>query len=364
MSDAPGSGNWMVDQTLRVSTGSGFVVAPKRFTDAGMPVYDLTTLALAVEPKTIGGPLLSRDGWLISVGLLIRGARSGFPAWTWPQTHAGIQGSQPAGPPEYPGHVIGTTHLAGFTVTPKSGDAGEVWTVIGNLFMFTTDDLFVTELFRDRIAAGHGSGPDPVVGPTDAKRGLSLKDMSLGEEAFWPSITQTKDGEIYLVAGHGFSAICRVTGLETVKRLPPQTIELTPALVETARQQRVRKQQAEIAAAGPKSLTIALYRAVVAVDGKADDWSKAAFAPIADGLKGALQVSGDRLHGIVIASGNARYADYLTNVTAVDKLLFKFPNLPVQSQRDLYRRFSNEKHMHHTFHSCDVDRAGDHRHGR
>ena len=221
VSDATGSGDLMVDQTLRVSTGSGFVVAPTRFTDAGMPVYDLATLASAVEPKTAGGPLFSRDGWLISVGLPIRGARSGSPAWTYPQTHAGIQGSQPAGPPEYPGHVIGTTHLAGFTVTPKAGDAGEVWTVIGNrgnLFMFTTDGLFVTELFRDRIAAGHGSGPDPVVGPTDAKRGLSLKEMSLGEEAFWPSITQTNDGEIYLVAGHGFSAICRVTGLDTVKR--------------------------------------------------------------------------------------------------------------------------------------------------
>ena len=59
------------------------------------------------------------------------------------------------------------------------------------------------------------------------------------------------------------------------------------------------------------------------MDGKADDWTKAAFAPIADGLKGAMQVSGDRLHCIVIASGNARYADYLSNVTAVDKLLFK-----------------------------------------
>ncbi|MCY2991148.1 MAG: hypothetical protein NTY19_25210 [Planctomycetota bacterium] len=326
VSDATGSGDLMVDPTLRVSTGSGFVVAPTRFTDAGMPVYDLATLASAVEPKTAGGPLFSSDGWLISVGLPIRGVRSGSPAWTYPQTHAGIQGSQPAGPPEYPGHVIGTTHLAGCTVTPKAGDAGEVWTVIGNrgnLFMFTTDGLFVTELFRDRIAAGHGSGPDPVVGPTDAKRGLSLKEMSLGEEAFWPSITQTKDGEIYLVAGHGFSAICRVTGLDTVKRLPPQTIELTPALVETARQQRVRRQQAEIAASGPKSLTVGLSRAVVTVDGQADDWTKAAFVPIADALKGAMQVSGDRLHVVVMASGNARYADYLTNVTAVDNLLFK-----------------------------------------
>ena len=274
----------------------------------------------------VAGPLFSRDGWLISVGLPISGARSGSAPWTYPQTHAGIQGSQPAGPPAYPGHVIGTTHLAGFTVTPKAGEAGELWTVIGNrgnLFMFTTDGFFVTELFRDRIAAGQGSGPDPVVGPAEATRGLSLKEMSLGEEAFWPSITQTADGTIYLVAGHGFSAICRVTGLDSVKRLPPRSIELTPALVEVARQLRVKKQQAEMADAGPKTLVVGLSPGAVAVDGQSDDWTKATFVPIADGLKGAVQVSGDRLYGAVIATGNARYADYLANVAAVDKLLFK-----------------------------------------
>ena len=339
VSDAAGSGDMMVDPSLRVSTGSGLFVAPTRFTEAGMPVYDLATLAPAVETKqdakpdanpdakpVVAGPLFSRDGWLISVGLPISGARSGSAPWTYPQTHAGIQGSQPAGPPAYPGHVIGTTHLAGFTVTPKAGEAGELWTVIGNrgnLFMFTTDGFFVTELFRDRIAAGQGSGPDPVVGPAEATRGLSLKEMSLGEEAFWPSITQTADGTIYLVAGHGFSAICRVTGLDSVKRLPPRSIELTPALVEVARQLRVKKQQAEMADAGPKTLVVGLSPGAVAVDGQSDDWTKATFVPIADGLKGAVQVSGDRLYGAVIATGNARYADYLANVAAVDKLLFK-----------------------------------------
>jgi hypothetical protein len=331
LSDAAGSGNMMVDPSLRVSTGSGLVVSPTRFTDAGMPVYDPATLAPAVEPQkdakpVVGGPLFSRDGWLISVGLPISGARSGSAPWTYPQTHAGIQGSQPSGPPAYPGHVIGTTHLAGFNVTPKAGEAGELWTVIGNrgnLFMFTTDGFFVTELFRDRIAAGQGSGPDPVVGPAEATRGLSLKEMSLGEEAFWPSITQTADGNIYLVAGHGFSAICRVTGLDSVKRLPPQSIELTPALVETARQLRVKQQEEEMAEAGPKTLVVGLSQGAVAVDGKADDWTKATFVPMAEGLKGAVQVSGDRLYGAVIASGNARYADYLANVAAVDKLLFK-----------------------------------------
>jgi hypothetical protein len=337
-----------VDQSLRVSTASGLVVAPARFTVTGAPVYDLVALTPAVEPKSGGGPLLSRDGWLITVGLPIRGARTGSPAWAYPQTHAGIQGSQPAGAPQYPGHVIGTTHLAGFTVTPpcpaptptpwysfatslftrpaKVAPPEELWTVIGNrgnLYMFTTDGFFVTELFRDRIAAGQGSGPDPVVGPAKAVRGMSLREMSLGEEAFWPSITQTKDGNIYLVAGHGFSALFRLTGLETMKRLPPQTLTVTPAMVEAARNVLVQQQQAEMADKGRKTLAVRSSQTAPTVDGKADDWAAATWAPIADGLAGALQISGDRLYLAVCATGNARFADYLSNVTAVDKLLFK-----------------------------------------
>lgn len=353
VSAVKGAGDMLVDPALRVSSAAGFVVAPARFTAAGAPVYDLVTLAPAVATQkdakpVVGGPLLTRDGWLISVGLPIRGARTGSPAWTYPQTHAGIQGSQPAGAPQYPGHVIGTTHLAGFTVTPpcpapakapwysrltslfarppKAAAPEELWTVIGNrgnLYMFTSDGFFVTELFRDRIAAGQGSGPDPVVGPAKAVRGLSLKEMSLGEECFWPSITQTRDGNIYLVAGHGFSALFRLTGLETIQRLPPLTITVTPAMVEAARTVLVRRQQAETAATGRKTLAVRSSPTAPVVDGKADDWAAAAWAPIADGLAGALQISGDRLYLAVRATGNARFADYLKNVTAVDKLLFK-----------------------------------------
>jgi hypothetical protein len=326
--DTPFVGPMMVDPTLTVVTGAGLVVKPARFTALGAPVYDLAQAqTVAGKPVAPGRlPLRSRDGWLINVGTPIRGERAGAASWAYPQTHEGVQASQAGGVPQYPGHVIGTMHLAGFNVTPKAGDAGELWTVIGNrgnLYMFTADGLFVTELFRDRIAAGQGSGPDPVVGPVEAKRGMSLKAISLGEECFWPSITQTKDGNIYLVAGHGYSALLRLTGLETIKRLPPQQITVTPAMVELARTVLVQQQQAETAAKGRKSLDVRLATTAPTVDGKADDWANAAWAPIAAGLVGAVQLSGDRLYFAVRATENARYADYLRNVTAVDKLLFK-----------------------------------------
>lgn len=328
VTNTPLAGVMMVDPDLTVVTGAGLVLKPVRFTDAGAPVYDVAQARPAVEPPPAAGnmPLLSRDGWLVNIGIPIRGERTGFASWTYPQFHSGIQGSQVAPGTQYPGHVIGTTHLAGFTVTPKAGDAGEMWTVIGNrgnLFMLTADGFFVTELFRDRISAGQGGGPDPVVGPAEAKRGMSLREMSLGEECFWPSITQTKDGNIYLLAGHGYSAIFRLTGLDTVKRLPPQTIEVTPPMLETARNVLARQQKSEIAEKGRKTLAVRISETAPKVDGNSDDWSKAAWTPIADGLAGAMQISGDRLFVAVRASGEARFASYLNNVSAVDKLLFK-----------------------------------------
>ena len=62
---------------------------------------------------------------------------------------------------------------------------------------------------------------------------MSVSDLTTGEENFWPSITQTSDGQVYVVTN--FPAIIRVDGLDTLQRLPPQTINLTPQILEQAR---------------------------------------------------------------------------------------------------------------------------------
>ena len=59
-----------------------------------------------------------------------------------------------------------------------------------------------------------------------AQRGMVLNDVSLHDENFWPSITQTSDGEVYLVDGARTSLV-RVDGLTKIRRLPPMTIEVT-----------------------------------------------------------------------------------------------------------------------------------------
>ena len=52
-----------------------------------------------------------------------------------------------------------------------------------------------------------------------ATRGMDVTDVSLHDENFWPSITQTPDGQVYLVDG-GRTSLVRVDGLDTIRRLP------------------------------------------------------------------------------------------------------------------------------------------------
>ena len=60
-----------------------------------------------------------------------------------------------------------------------------------------------------------------------AKRGatvLLLDDLTLHDEDFWPSITQTADGRVYLVDGARTSLV-RVDGLDGIRRLPEGTVK-------------------------------------------------------------------------------------------------------------------------------------------
>ena len=134
-----------------------------------------------------------------------------------------------------PGEIIGTTRLLGGFVTPKAGDAGPLWAVNGNMgdmYLFTADGLFVATLFKDVRQGKSWAMPT-------AERGMILNDLTLHDENFWPSMTQTEDGQVYLVDGANTSLV-RVDGLESIRRLPnapcpsPPTICGRPGLPPTA----------------------------------------------------------------------------------------------------------------------------------
>ena len=70
----------------------------------------------------------------------------------------------------------------------------ELWAINGNkgsIYLFTTDGLFVATLFKDsRTPASSWAQRSKAI------RGMSVSELTTGEENFWPSITQTEDGQV------------------------------------------------------------------------------------------------------------------------------------------------------------------------
>ena len=300
---------------------------PTRFTKDGVPVYDSKrgeTLAagMQVSPSSGGDQaIVVQDGWSILTtapkplsAYGIGGAKAGQALWSYPSLWPGLHASHRAPRATFGGQLLGTTRLLGNTITPKAGGAGEIWGINGNkgqVYLFTTDGLFIATLFQDSRTTSWSF-------PT-AKIGMRVDEASLQEEAFFATMTQAPDG-IYLQAGF-FGNIVRVDGLEKIERLPSQTIRVTPQLLAQARDYGLKteaeRQGAEAAKQGP--LVVAIRRDAPVVDGKIDEWTNAAFVPIDEKTSAAVAVSGDRLFA-AFRTGDAKLLQNSGESTA---LLFK-----------------------------------------
>jgi hypothetical protein len=310
----------MPDLSVVVSRVDGRAVryVPQRFTAEGAPLYDMAAAETLVEgaqaPTSSGGDqaLVDPSGWTVltvapkpfapqSLG----GAYRGQPRWSYPDLWPGLHASHESPSPDRPGELIGTTRLLGGFVTPRAGDAGPLWAVNGNqgnIYLFTADGLFVAELFRD-IRRGR-SWAMPI-----AQRGMRLNDVSLHDENFWPSITQTSDGEVYLVDGARTSLV-RVEGLDRIRRLSESTLAVNSQDLDQAREYLVQGERARQREQGRPTLRVPIRKVAPRVDGKVDDWADASWATIDKSgvaaffdshsqpynVTAAVAVAGDRLY--------------------------------------------------------------------
>ena len=139
---------------------------PQRFTDRGVPVYDLAAGEMLADGRAAadrsGGDqaLVEPDGWTVltrrpeAVRPAVAGRRRSAASRAGPirAFGPGLHASHESPPPDRPGEVIGTTRLLGGFVTPRGSDAGPLWAINGNkgnMYLFTADGLFVAELFHD-----------------------------------------------------------------------------------------------------------------------------------------------------------------------------------------------------------------------
>ncbi|PTY02929.1 hypothetical protein DB346_07915 [Verrucomicrobia bacterium LW23] len=287
----------MPDLSLCVARLDGKAVrfAPTGFTESGVPKYDLTKPEVRAEgvesSRSSGGNqmLMTDDGHtIVSLGMApfspysLSGAKDGKATWSYPNPWPGLHASHHAARPDRPGQVIGATRLMGGLFTPRGSDAGPMWAInanMGNCYIFTADGLFVTTVFHDVRKA-------PVWGMPQAVRNMQVGNLSLHDENFWPTIAQTSDGKVYMTDG-ARSSLVRLDGLETVKRLPDSTITITADDLNKARVALMAREAERQAERGTGILKVALPSAAPVVDGKLEDWSKAAWVDIEKAGAGA-----------------------------------------------------------------------------
>ena len=88
---------------------------------------------------------------------------------------------------------------------------------MGNMYLFTADGLFVSTLFHDIRLRPNWAAPV-------ATRNMDVTDVSLHDENFWPSITQTADGACILSMAAA-QASCESMDSKLCSDLPETTID-------------------------------------------------------------------------------------------------------------------------------------------
>jgi hypothetical protein len=253
--------------------------SPTRFTSAGVPVYDLAKSDIlgpaGGDPPSSGGDqaLTVPGDWTITTNAPapfqphgLGGMIGGEPRWSYPSAWPGLHASHEAAVPDRPGMVIGHTRLLGGWVRPP-GEGGPLFCVngnMGNMYLFTADGLFVATLFHDIRMRPTWASPL-------ATRNMDLTGISLHDENFWPGITQTPEGKVFLVDGARTSLV-RVDGLDSIKRLPLQPLTVTADDLDNSRDWLARTEAARQKSRGSGVLTVPLQGPPPQVDGRLDDW--------------------------------------------------------------------------------------------
>jgi hypothetical protein len=311
------------------------------FNAQGVPIYDLAKPErlgpAGGSPPSSGGDqiLAGASGWTVTTNapapFSAHGLGASFrgePKWSYPSAWPGLHASHEAAVPDRHGMVVGHTRLLGGWIRPR-GEGGAMFCVngnMGNMYLVTADGLFVATLFNDIRLRPNWAAPV-------ALRNMDVTDVSLHDENFWPSITQVPDGRVFLVDGARTSLV-RVDGLDTIKRLPEQTINVTGADLDRARDWFARAETARQKSRGSGILTVSLRANAPTVDGKLEDWPATTDWAAIDrrGIKAnfnsdskpydvsaAACVSGDRL----FAAWRTTEKDLLANSGETPNALFK-----------------------------------------
>jgi len=311
--------------------------SPTSFDANGVPRYDFIPARLGAAggrpPSSGGNQTLRSHDWTISTNATppfsphgLGGMFKGEPRWSYPSPWPGLHSSHEAAVPDRPGMVVGHTRLLGDFINGPAGPMFGINGNMGNMYLFTADGLFVSTLFNDIRLRPNWVAPV-------ATRNMDVTDVSLHDENFWPSMTQTPDGKVFLIDG-GRTSLVRVDGLDTLKRLPDQKLTVTTADLDNARDWFARAEISRQKARGTDILAVPMRTTAPTVDGKLDDWPATADWAVIDrrGTKAnfnsdskpyevsaSLSIARDRL----FAAWRTTEKDLLANSGETPNALFK-----------------------------------------
>ena len=263
VSDPKATGPVMLDSAV---DDKAMRYAPTRVTPAGVPVYDLGEGTVVVDgaqkpPADGGGQMLDSPQATVLTTAPMPFARESVGGvdrqghrWSYPSLWPGLHPGHVAPVADHPGELLASTRLLGGFISPPGSTVAPLWGINGNfgdMCLFTADGLFVTQLFQDVRVGKPWNMPE-------APRNMLLNDVTMHEENFFPSLTQTSDGNVYVVDGSRTS-IVRVDGLGTLRHIPAFTLDVTKADIQKAQGYFKQREQSRQNQYGRQMLEVAIH---------------------------------------------------------------------------------------------------------
>jgi sugar lactone lactonase YvrE len=222
----------------------------------GAPIYDIAKLETLAKDETdlaggsVDGMAADGAGRFYTMSSPLHGFDPiSKTTWTYPNSWPYLGNGAPRAAP---GLIVG-----GWGVRGACNLGGELGGLVafnsnfGQWYLFTGDGLFVSTLFGDTRTSPYW-GTDV----KEARRGMDMQGISLGQESFYGWFGRTSDGQVYIVAGHPHCSIIKVAGLDSIKRLAGGRLQLnTVASANSTSPQAVRKQLAIRPFSGGKYLS-------------------------------------------------------------------------------------------------------------